>query len=216
MSEYAEKRLKTGSRQKPLFNLLFMNKRVLSFIEPFLSYIDSGKLFRRPFGHLYLALAVFNAVLPFYLLYVAIDNRVFSAGAKYVFAFLLIWLVIVAACWVGVQIWWNRKDRVQVTSQEGSEFPATPVIAHFIQTLGEWLGALTAIIGFGFSLFATIFLGEEARMLGAMLNLPLNSGLWGLVLYPVYGFLIIVVARFIAEQCRALAVIANNTRAASR
>ncbi|MDR3328156.1 MAG: hypothetical protein LBT04_08615, partial [Prevotellaceae bacterium] len=128
-----------------------MYEKVLNFIAPFLSYIDNGKLFRRPFGWLYLALAALNAVLPFYLLYVAIDEQVFSAEAKYVFAFLLIWLVIVAACWVGVQIWWNRKDKLQDTSQEGSEFPATPVIAHFIQTLGEWLGALIAIIGFGFS-----------------------------------------------------------------
>jgi hypothetical protein len=189
-----------------------MDKRVLNYIAPFLSYIDSGKLFRKPFGWLYLALAAVNAVLPFYLLYVAIDNQVFSAGAKYVFAFLLIWLVIVAACWVGLQIWWDRKDRVQETSPEGSEFPATPVIAHFIQTLGEWLGAWIAIVGFGFSLFAAIFLGEEAQMLGAMIDLPLSSGFLGIILYPVYGFLVVVVARFVAEQCRALAAIANNTK----
>jgi hypothetical protein len=189
-----------------------MNEKILKFIAPVLSYVDSGKLFRKPFSWLYIALAALNVVVPFYLLYIAIDNQVFSAGAKYVFAFLLTWLVIVAACWVGAQIWWDRHEKVQGTSLDGSEFPATPVIAHFIQTFGEWLGAWVAIVGFGFSLFATIFLREEAQILGLMLNLPMDNGVWGAILYPIYGFLVIVVTRFIAEQFRVFASIANNTK----
>jgi hypothetical protein len=194
-----------------------MNKKLLlHFIAPALSYVDSGKLFRKPFSWLYIVFAVINAVLPFYLLYIAIDNRVFSVGAKYVFASLFIWLVVVAACWVGVQIWWNRKDRVLETSQEGSEFPLTPVIAHFIQTLGEWMGAWIAIVGSGFSLFAAIFLGDEARYFASALGLPLpfNFGtiFWGVIIYPLYGFMMIVVMRYIAELCRAMASIANNTK----
>ncbi|MDR0714856.1 MAG: hypothetical protein LBF89_11460 [Bacteroidales bacterium] len=189
-----------------------MNEKFFTFIKPFLSYIDDGKLYRKPFGWLYAALAVINLLLPFYMLYEAIDGGVFDAGAKYVFAFLLIWLVIVAACWAGFQIWWDRREKVQLTSREGSEFPATPVISHFIQTLGEWLGVWIAIVGFGFSLISWIFLGEEAAYLASMADLPFSgTGITSMIVAPITGFLIIVISRFIAEGCRALASIANNT-----
>ncbi|MDR2627101.1 MAG: hypothetical protein LBC40_03600 [Dysgonamonadaceae bacterium] len=190
-----------------------MNEKIFTFIAPFLSYIDDGKLFRKPFSWLYAALAAINVVLPFYILYKAIDADVFSIGAKFVFAFLLVWLVVVAACWVGFQIWWDRRKKVLLTSSEGSEFPATPVISHFIQTLGEWLGVWVAIVGFGFSFIAWIFLGEEAAYLGNMTGLPFSeTGIAAMIIAPVTGFLIIVIARFVAEQCRALAAIANNTK----
>jgi len=40
----------------------------------------------------------------------------------------------------------------------------------------------------------------------------LKSGWLFTILMPIYGFLIIVTTRFLAEQFRALASIANNTR----
>jgi len=189
-----------------------MKDKIFNFIAPFLSYIDSGKLYRKPFNWLYILLAAVNAVLPFYLLYKAIDTGMFKAGTKFIFAFLFIWLFILAACWVGFQIWWNRKDKVLQSSKEGSEYPATPVISHFTQTTGEWLGSFVAIVGFGVSLIATIFLGNEASFFSSALGLPFNMGLIGVVLFPIYGFLIIVIARFMAEMCRVLIDIANNTK----
>jgi len=189
-----------------------MNNKFLNFIDPFLLYIDSGKLFRKPFSWLYLVFAAGNVVLPFYLLYKAIDAGLFDLGAKFVFAFLLTWLFILAACWAGVQIWWNRKDKVQETSPEGSEFPATPVISHFIQTLGEWIGVFIAVVGFGVALVANVFLGEQAAYLTHALGLPFGGGPIGMITFPIYGFLTLVVMRFFAEQFRALAAIANNTK----
>ena len=188
----------------------------LTFIEPFLSYIDSGRLFRKPFSWLYVALAAVNAVLPFYPLYKAIDSGMLRhAQAKVIFALIFIWLFVVAACWVGVQIWWNRKERVEETSQEGAEFPATPVIAHLVQTFGEWLGSFIAIVGFGVSFCALLFLGSDARELSYVLGgLPnfAGAGILGMIVSPVWGFMIMVGFRFIAELCRALAAIANNTK----
>ena len=193
-----------------------MNKfNLLTFIEPFLSYIDSGKLFRKPFSWLYMALAAVNAEAPFYLLYEAIDTGIFKyAEAKLIFAFIFAWLFVVAACWVGVQIWWNRKDKVLETSQEGAEFPVTPVIAHLVQTVGEWLGSFVAVVGFGISLCGMIFLGSEASSLSSAIGLHFTAGIgfWGLVLSPVQGFLFIVGFRFLAELFRTLAAIANNTK----
>jgi hypothetical protein len=194
-----------------------MNKlNWLTFIEPALAYVDSGKLFRKPFSWLYMALAVANAALPFYVLYRVIDSDIFDyAPAKLIIAIIFVWLFVVAACWVGMQIWWNRKDKVLDTSREGAEFPVTPVIAHLVQTFGEWFGTLTAIIGFGVSLCGLIFLGGEARSLSGVIDLPFDSagvGFWGLILSPVQGFLFVVVFRYIAELCRTLAAIANNTK----
>jgi len=190
-----------------------MENKFFTFIKPFLSYIDSGKLFKKPFNWLYIGLAVVNLILPFILLYKAIDSGIFDyGGAKFTFAFIFIWLFIVAACWIGFQIWWNRKEKVLESSQEGAEFPATPVISHFVQTFGEWLGVFIAVVGFGVSFFTTIFLGEESRYLSNALGLPFTMGIIGIVLFPLFGFITIVICRFIAEQCRALAAIANNTK----
>ena len=188
---------------------------ILTFIAPFLSYIDSGKLFRKPFGWLYMALAGVNAVLPFYLLYKAIDSGIFKyADAKAVIAFIFAWLFVLAACWVGFQIWWDRKDKVLETSQDGAEFPVTPVIAHLVQTIGEWLGSLIAIAGFGISLCALVFLGNEAGELSYIFGgfNFVSFGALGLILNPIIGFLMIVVFRYFAELLRALAAIANNTK----
>jgi len=189
----------------------------LTFIDPYLSFIDSGKLYRKPFSWLYMALAAVNAVLPFYLLGKAIDMGIFKdAGAKFIFAFIFAWLFVVVACWIGVQIWWNRKDKVQQTSQEGADFPATPVIAHFLQTLGEWFGSFIAIAGLGISLCGVIFLGDNASLLayalGGFLSMFSADGFLGIIVNPIMGFITIVIFRFIAEQCRALAAIANNTK----
>ncbi|MDR1681499.1 MAG: hypothetical protein LBS12_06945 [Prevotellaceae bacterium] len=174
-------------------------EKVLHFIAPSLSYIDSGKFFRKPFSWLYVTFAVISVLIPFAALFFAIDAGVFDAGAGAIFTFLLTWFVIVAASWVGMQIWWDRREKVLLTSAEGSEFPAIPVIAHFVQTLGEWAGTLTAIIGCGASLFMWILQGEAILLLGVPL-------------FPVIGFLTIVLFRFMAECMRALAAIANNTK----
>ena len=196
-----------------------MNNPFFNFIEPYLSYIDSGKLYRKPFSWLYILCAVFNAILPFYVLYKVIDSGVFKhtgdGAAKFIFAFILIWLVLCVACWFGLQIWWNRKDKVLLTSDEGSEFPATPVISHFIQTFGEWLGTYIAVIGFGVSLFGTLFLGSEASRLSYAMDLPFSPGamgIGGVILFPLLGFAMIVLFRYFAELCRCLASIANNTK----
>ena len=68
-----------------------------------------------------------------------------------------------------------------------------------------------AITGIGFSLIATLF-GGASGALGSELGLPVGVGIFGIVVFPIIGYLIIVVSRFIAEQIRALAAIANNTK----
>lgn len=190
-----------------------MDNNFFNFIKPYLSWIDSGLFFRRPFSWLYGLFAILNLVLPIYVFIKAIDNRIFDASGKFVFVFLVVLLIIVFACWVGFQLWWDRMGKVINTSVDGDDFVSTPVFSHFIQTLGEWVGTWIGIVGFGSALLASIILGEDSYRLSNMLGLDfLTSGFIGVLLMPILGFLIVVITRFFAEQFRALSSIANNTR----
>lgn len=190
-----------------------MQNKFFTFIRPYLLFIDNGHLYRKPFSWLYVVFAFLNLALPLYILYTAADNNLFNANGKVVFTFLLIWLIIAFASWVSFQLWWDRRGKVTATSVAGDDFVATPVFAHLIQTLGEWMGTWIGMVGFAIVLVASIILGDEAMYLSRGMGIPfLGDGILLSFLFPVYGFLIIVFARFLAEQFRALSSIANNTR----
>ena len=184
-----------------------------TFIKPYLSYIDNGHFFRKPFSWLYALLGIVNLLLPVYVFYQANENSIFDLPAKFVIVFLLLWVIIAFAGWVGFQLWWDRKTNILILSSTGDEFIATPVFSHFIQTFGEWIGTYIGLVGFGFALLTTIILGEEGSYLGRNLGIPyLETGLIAVITMPIIGFLIIVFSRFLSEQIRALSSIANNTR----
>jgi hypothetical protein len=158
-------------------------------------------------------LAIINLLMPIYVFYQAVDNHIFDAPAKFVIVFLLVWIIIAFAGWISFQLWWDRKSKVINTSSVGDEFVSTPVFSHLIQTTGEWLGTWVGIVGFSVALLTTLILGDEGYNLSRQLGLGfMKTGFLFIVLMPIYGFLIIVVTRFLAEQFRALSSIANNTR----
>jgi hypothetical protein len=190
-----------------------MENKFLTFIKPYLSFIDNGHLYRRPFSWLYTIIAILNLILPIFILIRAIDNRIFKSSGEFIVVFIIVWLIIAFAGWISFQLWWDRKSKIIDTSGEGDEFVATPVFSHLIQTVGEWLGTWIAIVGFGSALFTTLILGDKTYYLSRQIGFDfLQSGVLQIILMPVYGFLIIVFARFLAEQFRALASIANNTK----
>jgi len=189
-----------------------MENKFFTFIKPYLSFIDNGHLYRKPFSWLYTLLAVVNLIVPIYIFNKAADNSIFDLPEKFIIVFLLLWLIIAFASWVSFQLWWDRKTKVTTTSVEGDEFVATPVFSHFLQTLGEWLGTWIGIVGFSGALLST-FAGIDVNYLSSKLGIPfLDDGFLYEILMPIYGFLIIVGTRFLAEQFRALSSIANNTR----
>lgn len=188
------------------------DNQFFTFIKPCLNFIDNGSFFRKPFKWLYTIFAALNILFPLYVLYEVIDNGLFDMPGKIIFVVIVAWFIIAFASWIGFQLWWNRKDKVVGTSAEGDHFVATPVFSHFIQTLGEWLGIWIAIVGFGVSLLLMI-LGADSYSLSRVPGLSfVSAGFISAILMPVYGFLIIVFSRFLAEQFKALASIANNTR----
>jgi len=190
-----------------------MDNKFFTFVKPYLSHIDNGHLYRKPFSWLYALLAIINLIVPIYVFHQAVNNRIFDSPAKFVIVFLLVWVIIAFASWISFQILWDRKSKVITTSTEGDEFVATPVFSHLIQTLGEWFGTWIGIVGFSVALLTTLILGSDGYYLSRQLGLGfMRTGFLFIILMPVYGFLIIVATRFLAEQFRAISSIANNTR----
>jgi len=192
-----------------------MENKFLTFIRPYLSFIDNGHFFRKPFSWLYTLLAIVNLLIPIYVFYQASHNGIFDYNTAYIIVFLLLWVIVVFAGWVGFQLWWDRKSKIDMSSTAGDEFIATPALSHFIQTLGEWIGTWIGLVGFGFALLTTIILGNDEYYLSESIGIPYlntNSGWMAILTMPIVGFLIIVFSRFLAEQIRALSAIANNTK----
>jgi len=183
-------------------------KKFFSLSRPYLKFIDKSKIY----SLIYYVMAVINLIIPFVILYQVIDSGVFRyLEAKYIFAFLLSWIVVVFACWIGFQLWWNRRKKVDELGE--SEFSATLIFSEILQTTGEWIGTLIGIIGAGAGLLAFIFLGNDLdevfRMIG-MGSLALGPAI--IIAGPIIGFSIIILFRFLAEQLRLFASLVEHTR----
>lgn len=190
-----------------------MENKFFSFIKPYLESIDNGSFFRKPFGWIYVIIAVLNLLFPVFIFINAVDGYIFDSPAKYIVAFILIWLVLAFAGWISFQLWWDRKAKLNASSLPSDDYVATPAFSHFIQTYGEWLGTYIGIVGGLCTLIVMLFLGEDGRYFSRSLDLPFIDGGWlSVVLLPIFGYLIIVVTRFLAEQIKALVSIANNTK----
>lgn len=192
---------------------MLSDNKFFNFIKPFLNYIDEGNLYKKPFGWLYIIIAVINLLIPLFIIIRLINVGLFNGPFKEVLVIILVWLSITFAGWISFQIWWDRKSTVLGIGSERDEFVATPVFAHFIKTLGESMGTWVAIVGFLLALMTTIILGGEGTSISRELGIEfLGSGAIFIILSPVIGFLIIVLFKFISELISALSAIANNTK----
>lgn len=193
-----------------------MENKFFTFVRPYLNWIDGGHLFRKPFAWLYTLYAAICLLIPILSLVGALAGSIFDMPALAIVGFILIWLVICLASWICFQIWWDRRSNVLKTSSEGDDFVATPVFAHYIQTLGETVGTWIAIVGFFGSLISIILLGSDAQYIAYKgLNFA-GFGFGTMIISPIIGFLIIFFTRFLAEQAKALSSIANNTSKQTR
>lgn len=191
-----------------------MNDKLFSFLDPVWRYIDNGSFFREPFRWLYIAIAALNLLFPFVVIFLSIESGIFKympGGA--IFACVLIFILLLALAAMSFLLWMNRQKKLKDMLHEKNEFVAIPMVSHFIQTLGEWIGFYIGIFGCVASLLFMLFGGGDmmGRVIGDSL-LPLGTGIVMVVVYPIMGFLIVVSARLLAELYRALASIANNTK----
>jgi len=195
-----------GSDKKKKFEKM-AGSPFFTLSKPYLEFIGKEKLF----GLVYIIMAVVNLIIPFVILYQVIDSGFFRSPAKYIFAFIFTWLVIVFAFWIGFQLWWDRRKKA--TSSGSSEFIAIMNFSDITQTFGEWLGTLIAIIGACGGLIAFIFLGNDLNYLFGMIGLRfLRFGAAVIIIGPVIGFFILIIFRFFAELLRIFAALADNTK----
>ena len=182
-----------------------------SLSKPYLDVIRKKSIFNL----IYFFMAALNVVIPFYIIYKAISAGIFDMirfeGVKYLFAFFLTWVVVTFACWIGFQLWWERRKKI--TALPASDFPTVIIFSELTLTFGEWIGTLIAIIGAGAGLFTLIFLGKDASELFQMLGLNFaNFGVLSIIIGPVVGFFVIIFSRFASEMIRLCANLVDNIK----
>ena len=183
-----------------------------NFAKPYFDFIEKGRVYIL----VYIVMALLSLMLPLVIIFIVIKLGFLQyADTKVVVAFMLSLLVIAFASWIGFQLWWNRKSGLD--KFESADFIATPVISEILQTLGEWLGTLTCIIGAGVGIIITVLLWDVSEYSVANLGFgAINIGPLMLVGGPILGFFEIITFRFIAEQLRIFSALANNTRDIAR
>lgn len=183
-----------------------MNGKFFTFIKPYLAYIDNGDIFKKPFNWFYLFIAILNLLIPLLLLLGIFSNGVLDATIGDIFMV----AVVAFAGWISFQLWYDRRSKIPSFSSEGSDFPATTLFSHFIQTLGEWMGIWIGIVGFISSLAVILFGGGS---IADEFGIPLTRYGWiSVFVMPLFAFFIVLFSRFLAEQIRAIVTIANNTQ----
>jgi len=180
-----------------------------TFSRPYLDFIGKGTMFHI----VYILMAIVSLIIPIALIIFVAQTGLFGwLGGKFIVWFILTWLCAAFACWIGFQLWWNRKT--QITDVKNSEFVVIPIVADIICTFGEWIGTLIAIIGFAAGLFGLIFMGNNLGSILYSLGLGSLAGFGGLLIIagPVIGFFYIIISRAIAEAIRIIVSIANSCR----
>jgi len=184
------------------------NGPFFKFSKPYLDFIGKEKVFLV----VYYVMAGLNLLIPILSIINAVRSGIFKMmPAKFTVAFIFSWFVITFACWIGFQLWWDRRKEVAIVAD--SEFIATPIFAELLRTFGEWLGTLIGIVGAGVGLITTIILGDAGKELFEMIDMDfLGMGALVIIIGPVIGFFIIVISRFLAEQLKIFAALAHNTK----
>lgn len=186
-----------------------MEKFLQSF-KPYFDYLDSNKLFRQPIKILYGLIAIINLIFPLVMLYGLFTNKLYGGFWMYV-TYIFALIVLALASWLGFQLWWNRMQKLTDIINEKDSFVATPIIANLIQTSGEWAASFLTVLGSGVALIYGIF-GGNLEIVDALMISSRGFAFLGIFIFPIVGFFIYLITRLIAEQIRALAAIANNTR----
>ncbi len=186
-------------------------KKFFDSLNAFLNLLDNGKFFRNPMKWLYAIFALLNVAAPIYL-FINTVKYLDQIPAWDVIVFLIVWVILlVGFCLLGL-FWWLRKDQITEHNETFSEYPATPVFAHFLRTLGEWLGMLTGGVMFLVALATYVLSGFEGGQSMFSSLMPMDAdGIVSILMMPVFGFITILFFRFLSEMCRVRLTIAKNT-----
>lgn len=195
---------KTNEGKKRLEGIL--NTPFFTFSKPYLDFIGKGTMFHI----VYFLMAAISILIPIGLIIYVAQSGLFNYfGGKFIAWFIITWLFAAFACWIGFQLWWNRRS--QITDVKNSEFVVIPIVADIISTFGEWVGTLIAVIGFGGGLFGLIFLGSDLNYILSAINMG-GFGALTIIAGPIAGFFIIIISKALAEAIKIIVSIANSCR----
>ena len=181
-----------------------------SFAKPYFDFIGRGKVYTI----VYLVMAALNLMLPLVVIFMVIDSGFLrNSGIRMMAAFMLSWLVIAFAGWIGFQLWWHR--RINVKRMANQEFIAIPIASDLMQTFGEWAGTLLCITGAGIGIITSIFIWNDLWV-RISFDTTVNIGPIMIIGGPISGFIIMVLFRLFAEFMRIWTSIANNIRDIAR
>jgi hypothetical protein len=155
-------------------------------VKTYLGFIDTNVLFKKPVSCLF---AIVSLLIPVYFLIQLLQYEIFqSKDAKLIIAGILILAVLAFAGIFGAFIWWHRR----IIRDEGPKYYDN--FRCFIQTMGEWIGTLVAIIIFGSVIILMLLVKDNYYFLTGWLPLPsieLAAALFG----PIAGFVIIIATK---------------------
>ncbi|MCR4852612.1 MAG: DUF4339 domain-containing protein [Prevotella sp.] len=176
--------------------------------------IDTGRFFREPMRWIYIVIGILATIGCL----ISIISLIGSGAFKYQTFYSILASLALIVIGVFVFLFWiNRSKRLKDTVQVNDEIVAIPLVAHFIQSLGECVGIIfgtvLAVMAFLLPLLAG---GSAAHMFREIIPFsagsPLIISVLGAIFCVIYGFLIILVAHFWAEMMLAVASIANNVK----
>lgn len=201
-------------------------KRGLLFV---LNLIDNGELLKTPIKWLYIV----NGILPFimplavFIAFLAAANfrEVFGSIMSSMLFMVILFICTLICAYLSYIFWKKRREQFSQIISGGNKFIAIPIWAHVIRSISEWCGLYFSAI-FGTSAVAaylcTIFTGFHAlRNVDALDVLPnsfvtficsLIALAFVLFIIAIFGYLTILIGRFISERILIKAQIANDVR----
>lgn len=186
-----------------------MKDKLFNFLNPIISFIDKGLIYKEPIKWLYIGIGVLCCISPlsFLIAMTSLGFFRYSSASAIILAFLF-FIVLCIGGWGSFVYWWRRKNQLKDVIDLNDHYIAITTISSFVKSLGDWLGLYIGFIG---TLLAFI---AEIGGLTQFYEIPfLNSFmLRTIVICPIAGLIIIILGRFIAEFLRILVDIANNTR----
>lgn len=195
--------------------------------DSYLRGIDQGGFFRKPIGWLFFATGG-AAILGTFAFIAQVYEKVDHIGSLFkgvnsgyalrliVFAIALIGILLAAGGFCTL-IWWRRAKHISRDLLPGDEYTATPLMAILVQTIAETIGAWIGIVGASGTLL--VFLLSWGENNGGM-RIPgldefremRNMGVVGVIVFPIVGWLVVLLGKWFAELLKVAASIANNTR----
>jgi len=207
-------------------NTTFLSK-VTKPTAAYLRGIDQGGFFRKPIAWYYYAtggsvlLGTFGFIAKAYDMVDHVGSLFQGDRSGYALRLIIFFIALVcillAAGLFCALIWWKRARHISRDLLPGDEYTATPLVASWVQTIAETVGAWVGIVG-ALGTFAAFLLswGDEygsMRIPGLEEFNPLrDAGVIGVIAFPVIGWLIVLIGKWFSELLKVAASIANNTR----